>query len=348
MKIGILYEVKDGPWGGANQFLKALRNEWRVKGIFAEDLTDADAVLINSHHDLKEVVRFKYKHPSVPVIHRVAGLIASIRETNTGVDEIIYDVNRRIADATVFQTEWSKECHKQYGMKLNKFESTVINAPDPTLFYPKKNNCGAGSKIKIILSSWASNKNKGFDTYHWLDENLDFSRYEVTFVGNTPIPFKNISHISAVSSRDLADLLRKHDIYITASKKDTCSNALLEALHCGLPAISLRDGGHPEIVGEGGELFDTKEEIPKLLEKVAGNLASYQSRINLPNLNAVAYSYQVLIEGVVLEVQRGAYKPKTIEWWRSIKMVGYYNSRIVFSIVRRRIINLWKDLNSFS
>jgi glycosyltransferase involved in cell wall biosynthesis len=348
MKIGILYELKEGPWGGANQFLKALRNEWQAKGVFADNLADADAVLINSHHELQDIVRFKYNHPNIPIIHRVDGPVAPIRGINTGVDEIIYDISKRIADATIFQSEWSKECNKKLGMGTGQFETTILNAPDPKLFYSKNNGTHKGDKTKIILSSWASNTNKGFDIYHWLDENLDFSRYEVTFVGNAPTPFKNIKQISAVGSKELGDLLRQHDIYITASKKDPCSNALLEALHCGLPAIAMRDGGHPEIVGEGGEMFDTKEEIVNLLERVAGNLVSYQSRINLPNLNAVAYSYQVLIEGVVLEVQRGAYKPKTIEWWRSIKMVGYYNSRIVFSIVRRRIINLWKDLNSFS
>jgi len=68
--------------------------------------------------------------------------------------------------------------------------------------------------------------------------------------------------------------LKRHDIYVTASQNDPCSNALVEALSCGLPAVYFRDGGHPELVEFGGIGFRTPEEIPGVLDRL---VASYET-----------------------------------------------------------------------
>ena len=49
MKINIQYEFRDGPFGGANQFLKALRDEFIKQNVYEEDLFKADICLINSY-----------------------------------------------------------------------------------------------------------------------------------------------------------------------------------------------------------------------------------------------------------------------------------------------------------
>jgi len=36
MKIHILYNFQKGPWGGGNQFLKALKKEFNQRGIHEE------------------------------------------------------------------------------------------------------------------------------------------------------------------------------------------------------------------------------------------------------------------------------------------------------------------------
>ena len=48
MKIHILYLFKDGPWGGGNQFLKALRNEFIKMNFYEEIPEKADVILFNS------------------------------------------------------------------------------------------------------------------------------------------------------------------------------------------------------------------------------------------------------------------------------------------------------------
>ncbi len=56
--------------------------------------------------------------------------------------------------------------------------------------------------------------------------------------------------------------------FVTATQHDAYSNALVEALSCGLPAIYLDSGGSGEAVQDAGFGFNDREEIPALLERL--------------------------------------------------------------------------------
>jgi glycosyltransferase involved in cell wall biosynthesis len=98
-----------------------------------------------------------------------------------------------------------------------------------------------------------------------------------------------------LNSYQLADLLRQHDVYITASRHDPCSNSLLEALSCSLPALYLNSGGHAEIVKEAGCGFSSHEEIPELLNDMVDDYGSYQAKISVPSLSEVARQYLTIM-----------------------------------------------------
>src|SRR5262249_46155878 len=85
-------------------------------------------------------------------------------------------------------------------------------------------------------------------------------------------------------SRALAELLRGCDVYLATSRDDPCSNALLEALACGLPAAYLRSGGHPELVGDAGLPFDAPEAVPAVLERLVAELERRRGASRLPAL----------------------------------------------------------------
>ena len=78
---------------------------------------------------------------------------------------------------------------------------------------------------------------------------------------------------------------------MAASHNDPCSNSLVEALCCGLPAIYLRSGGHPEIVGEGGLGFDQEQEIPELLDRLVDDYERRQQQIAVPSLSEATDQY---------------------------------------------------------
>ncbi|SFO93759.1 glycosyltransferase [Hydrogenimonas thermophila] len=335
MKIHILYPFVDGPWGGANQFLKAIKNYFISLNAYTEDENKADIILFNSSPSalllllLSKVYKLKKQNPNLIVINRIDGPVFLIRNKDLEIDTSFYKFNYSICDGTIFQSNWSKDQNYRLGLEKNNFETTILNAPNPNIF--NKNNkipFNKNRKIKIIATSWSNNWKKGFKTYKWLDENLDFSKYEMTFVGNSPVEFKNIVYKKPMNSENLALELKQHDIFITASQKDPCSNSLIEALHCGLPAIGLNDGGHPEIIGKGGEVFDTKEEILKSIEKIVNNYENYQNNINLPTIDEVGKMYYEFLEMIYKEQQTGNYKPKKFS--------------LVDNLVIKKTLILWK------
>ncbi len=295
-RLHILYEFKEGPWGGGNQFLKALRDALIKQDAYSNDPFKAQAFLFNSHHlgpeqrGLDLLYALKSQAPECPVLHRIDGPIGLIRGGGFSTDRLIFKINHILASGTVFQTRWSMEESLRHGLQAIQPITHILNAPDPALFYPAPKH-PSGEKIKLIATSWAANARKGFDLYAYLDTHLDFTRYTMTFVGNSPLPFRNIRHIPAVDSRSLGELLRAHDIYITASRNDPCSNALCEALHCGLPALVLDSGGHPEILGNGGLPFEGAQDILEKIDTLTAQYDHFRNAIALPDIQHIAAQY---------------------------------------------------------
>jgi glycosyltransferase involved in cell wall biosynthesis len=168
----------------------------------------------------------------------------------------------------------------------------VPNAADPAIFYPpRRREPLDGRPLRVVTTSWSDNPRKGTDVLEWLDRHHDPRRLRVTFVGNTRGSFERIQVISAVPSQEVAAALRAHDVYLAASRDDPCSNALLEALACGLPAAYLRSGGHPELVGDAGIGFVDPEELPAIFERLREELAARRAAIRAPTLADVADRY---------------------------------------------------------
>ena len=78
---------------------------------------------------------------------------------------------------------------------------------------------------------------------------------------------------------------------MTASEDDPCSNALIEAIHCGLPAVYLESGGHNELVGGGGVGFSSPHQVPEAIEEVVGSYTRYQKEAQLPGIEEIVDQY---------------------------------------------------------
>ena len=229
-------------------------------------------------------------------MHRVDGPIDVYRGRDEGVDHRIQAVNQRFADKTVFQSIYSLEKHLELGLTFCE-PVVIMNAADPEIFHPRgRIEFSRNRKTRLIASSWSDNVNKGATVYQWLDQNLDWTRFEMTFVGRSPVKFKNIRMVSAVDSQRMAALFREHDIYITASKNDPCSNSLIEALTCGLPAVYLQSGGHPEIVKQAGAGFESAEQIPEKLDRVVNEYEKFRTLISVPSIETVSEGYLKVLE----------------------------------------------------
>lgn len=280
MRIWILFDIKDKPWGGGNQFLRALRDEFRARGLYAENAAESDVILFNSYQNLIEAIKFKIKYPQKIFIHRL-GPIFSLHRGNRWkiMDKLVIRVANLIADKVIFQSAWSLERAAKMGFDVKNPHGIILNGADKAIFNSggRKQPAIASDKVKLVATSWSSNFNKGFEIYKFLDENLDFSRYEMSFVGNSPVTFKNIKNLGVLSSDKLAEELKKYDIFISAVKDDACSNSIIEASACGLPIVALNSGGNREIVKTGGELFADIGDIIQKIELIRQNYSKYVS-----------------------------------------------------------------------
>jgi len=340
IKCNILYNFQKGPWGGGNQFLKALKEEFINQRIYEEEIYKADVILVNSHHNLECCFTIKNKYPNKIVIYRLDGPVSLVRGRDEGIDKTIMIFNKLFVDGIIFQSNWCKKNNKKYFGISSKFETVIHNAPNNEIFNKiGKKAFNPKKKIKLIATSWSSNWKKGFDIYKFLDENLNFSKYEMTFLGNSPTTFKNIEWIKPVDSKKLSEILKQNDIYITASQKDPCSNSLIEALSCGLPAVALNDGGHPELVQRGGELFRGKEDIIEKINVVAKNYSYYKSKISDFSMKRVSREYYDFAQKIYNDVQKGEYTSKQVNF---IARINFYRMKIM--ILKWKINNKLKSI----
>lgn len=299
LRVGIWHRFFKPPYGGGNQFMTALSEAMRQRGVdvIQNELNPTiDVYLLNSiHFDVERFLELSQRC-TVRVVHRIDGPIHLIRGFDREKDELCFSLNARLAAATVLQSAWTLQRIVEMGYQpVNPV--IIHNAVDPTIFHRRGRIAfDRRRKIRLISTSWSDNPRKGGATYKWLEQNLDWDRFEYTFVGRLSEPLERAHHIQPIPSEELADLLRQHDIYITASRNDPCSNALIEALACGLPAVYLNDGGHPELVSYGGLPFSDQQEIPALLERLADNYQTFQNLIVTPDLDTVAGKYLMLLQ----------------------------------------------------
>ena len=274
----------------------ALKAEFARQGLIVlenEAGKEVGAYLLHGEWFDQRAFRKQRKSPTAPVLHRIDGPISLYRADGSGRDQDkrCFSLNAKFASITVFQSRWSLEQNLSLGyMPVNPV--IICNASDPEIFHePGRIPFSRDRKIRLISTSWSSNPGKGFAMYRHTEDRLDWNRFEYTFVGNSPIRFSRIRHVPPVPSRSLAELLRSHDLFITASRNDPCSNSLIEALSCGLPALYVNDGGHPELVKEGGLSFQSEDDVLMQLDRLVDRYEQYQKCVIAPRMEDVACRY---------------------------------------------------------
>jgi glycosyltransferase involved in cell wall biosynthesis len=300
MKVHIAYPFREEAFGGANQFLKGLRDHLAARRSYSDQIGAADVVLVNANPDSFTMKRLwaavAGRSPQGSLVLRLDGVVSSYRPADWGFDRFVVGILAPNCQGLVFQSEWGKEQLHRFGLAPHAHEAVITNAPDPTIFFPATEEDRQGGKIRLIASSWSPNPRKGFGSLKYLDAHLDWSRYAMYFVGNTPEVFENIRCHPAMDSKRLASLLRKQDIFFFAAEGDTCSNSLIEAMHCGLVPVALNSGGSAELIGDRGVLFDDDSEAIRAIEKASQSLAVFRAQNRPVSINDVAERYLCFLE----------------------------------------------------
>lgn len=273
----------DGPWGGGNLFVKAIISESEKYGyeVVSKLEPGIDAILmIDPRYDelgisINEIASYKFKNPNVRVVHRVNECDA--RKGTNNMDVLLSN-SSKIADATVFVSNWMKEYfqnsweteeqHVVYnGVNKDHFRENDISIHNPHI----RKYC-----IRIVAHHCSNNEMKGFDIYEKLDEwigkngkNEEFEyNYEFVYIGRDRGTFKNTRVVSPLFGKALGEKLGWGDIYVSASRHDPGPNHIIEALACELPTFAHRDeGGAVEFAGLDAVYGSFEELILRITNK---------------------------------------------------------------------------------
>ncbi len=326
MRIYTNVRVRRGPFGGANAFMRSLMRVLRCEGVSFTNTADrsVDLCLLNALserltiEDVREVAKL-----GRPIVHRKVGYAVSggpeMRRVHDGVvwgDKLQIDFAPYI-EHSIFQSEYSRDTYLAEG-----FEGpfTVIrNGVDETLFNMQERRfLGTVRRprplwdgiepFRLVISSWSSDVNKGFPEYERIDSLLGGrDDVQITFVGNIPdgCRFRNIRVVPPQPHRKLARFLKRQHALLTLARKETCSNALLEGLNCGLPVIYLDSGANRECADPYG--VEYKGDIFAAVAGIKHRYRDYVKRIpdNPYRISLVADRYLTLFRSM-LDSQRPA------------------------------------------
>lgn len=329
MKISILFDFQEGSsQGGGNQFLMALRNVFKKRNLYEDDPAKSDIMIINSYHKFEKSIKFLMTQPKIIIIHRLGPIFHYHRGGLWKLyDKFVLQFANAFADGVVFQSNWSFHEALKLGFKETQPIAVIYNAPNK-IFFNRNNKTffNKNKKFRLIATSNSDNWKKGFKYFQFLDKNLDFSLYEMSFVGKSPVKFEHIQHINPQDSLKLAEILKTHDLYISPVQYEACSNAILEAISCGLPIVALNNSSNPEIVGNAGEIFNDETDLLGKIEKIKKNYDFYISMIPKRTIEDVADFYLKL-------AKKASIKPKNKKILSLILYAVYHSIvRIIVSL----------------
>lgn len=260
-----------GPYGGGNQFLRALRRELERRGHeVTTRIEDAfEVALVNALMEGIDTEFVRRLAERVPVVHRKVGYRVSgtpnLRRVVDGVvwgDKLQLDFSPYLTH-TIFQSAYSRDVFVGEGFEgphtviHNGVDESVFNpmirrrlrAPRPRTWW------GGREPLRVVISSWSTDENKGFPDYRRIDEEVAaLDGVRLTLVGRIPdgTRFRNTRHVRARPARRVAEVLKREHVLLQLARHETCSNALIEGINCGLPAIYLDSGSNAEIASRYG------------------------------------------------------------------------------------------------
>lgn len=279
MKVALGHQVHDGPWGGGNQFARALADALTAAGhqvVFDLKDGDIDIILVTDPRFRNPVACFTHGHAFRYLLLKNRRAIVVHRINECDERKNTHGMNWRLrlanycADHTVFIASWLKDLAVWHAGD-GRSHSVILNGGDRTVFNDAGHTDWDGSEpLKLVTHHWGGNWLKGFDVYQALDRMLAdpawHDRIEFTYIGNVPdgFTFENATHLQPLSGHALADQLRRHHVYITGSVNEPGGMHHIEGALCGLPLLYRNSGALPEYGRGFGLMFEDADFVPAL------------------------------------------------------------------------------------
>lgn len=276
MKISINRKTIAGPWGGGNNFVKAVYDSAPANVKLSNSLdVDTDLILLmdprkeGGSFDAQEAFNYSL-NKNVKIIQRINECDA--RKGTEHMDSVLLQCSR-INHKTIFVSKWMQDYFNKKGWSC-KQQYVVHNGVEDCYFLGKEKE--SHEPLKIVTHHWSNNYMKGFDAYEFLDYlSTKNDKIVFTYVGRERGTFVNSKIVPPLHGKNLAEELSKHDVYVSASRNDPGPNHILEAIAVGLPTyVHAEGGGAVEFAGQD-HTFKNLFELEKLISNFSFKKNSY-------------------------------------------------------------------------
>tara|TARA_B100000902_G_scaffold59643_1_gene66766 strand:- start:49657 stop:50754 length:1098 start_codon:yes stop_codon:yes gene_type:complete len=358
MKISIGSKIVRGPWGGGNLFAINLSNYLIKKGhSVTYDLSDPklDLILLtdprsrsesSSTFNHKEIEQYKkFINPNVAVVQRIN---ECDERKNTENINSFYLSASKVADKVVFVSSWLRNIYTEIGMNSEK-TSVILAGANKEIFNDSNSSVwNKKNPIKIVTHHWSSHDNKGFKIYKQIDEMLNepkwSDRIEFTYIGNlnTNYTLNNTNCVLPLAGLSLAEEIKSHHLYVTASINEPSGNHHIEAAQCGLPILYAKSGGIPEYCENFGVEFVNNFE--QSLEFIISNYDQYKERLKSYPFNSdkMCEEFLDLFELLVSEKRSNLIKFEK----KLIGTILIYKNKVINKIRSSLFLNIQNILSS--
>ena len=251
-------------------------------------------------------VVIKYVKSKIPIIYNQNGIFykawfkGDVVSKNKKMEFYL-----RNSDYVFYQSQFCKRCCDETIYKRTTNYKILYNAVDTDIFIPGKKL--KTSYISILKIGTYTKENiwrllDTIETIHNVNKHRIY-KYKLSIVGSVDEYSKNramlliskykmkrdIFFLGKINQNKLVEIMQKHMIFLTTKIHDPCSNAIIEAMACGLPVIFHNSGGNIELVDKAGwgfgkkqksikEIVINKNELLSKLKKITKKEISYKSK----------------------------------------------------------------------
>jgi glycosyltransferase involved in cell wall biosynthesis len=300
------------PWGGGNWWLAQVTRDLRDAGYRVRfDLRRAPSRVVlvdprvggNVRFGPDEIEAFKAQQQGARCLHRINE--CDLRKGTNEIDALLANANR-VADHTVFISEWLRDHHAERWFDPGRPHSVVLNGADPAVFNPGGGaRLEPGRPLRRVTHHWSDNQMKGFDVYQEVDRLIasgELRDVELWVIGRWPrsCEWTAARTFPPTTGRELADLLRQCHVYLTASRFEPGGMHHVEGAQCGLPVLYHEDGGGiVEMASRYGIGF--RDDVGGAIVEVRARYAELRERVLefAPSGDAMCTAYRGLIDALL-------------------------------------------------
>lgn len=203
-------------------------------------------------------------------------------------------------------TENKRKCLK-YGISTENKIIVLPNCVNDKLFHPiesyeLRRKMGISDCDFVVSYTGAFIKRKGYDRLSAAINSIDNEKLKVVFMGK-PMPghdnemptCNGIVYCSSVNHDNLPEYLCASDVFVLPTLKEGCSNAIVEALACGLPVISSDRPFNDDILNEHNSILVDPENIDDIAMAIK-SLMDNKDKYNMLKQYTLAHASEFSIK----------------------------------------------------